>query len=61
LEEGLVDPSIRVNGQDKSIFTDIERKGMFESTKGNNCEKYKGRQIPLKMSINERAINEYQM
>jgi len=31
-----IDPLIRLNSQAKLIFTDLERKGIFTSTKGKN-------------------------
>jgi len=54
-----VDPRIRFNGQAKSIFTDLESKLMFSSTKRNSW-RYPKVRMPLKMSINERDFNEYE-
>jgi len=54
----LVDPRIRVNCQVISIFTDLEKKGMFASTKGIAIIIIKGEYL-LKMSINKREVKEY--
>jgi len=55
LDRNLVDPGIRVNSQVKSIFTDLEKKGMFAITKRGIGQYYQVR-IPLKMSLNENRI-----
>jgi len=57
----LVDPRINVNSQVKSKFTDLEREGMLASSKGNRSWYFQRKKVPLKMSIYERDIIEYEM
>jgi len=42
LDGCLDDPRIRVSGQVKSIFTDLEMKGMFAKPKGKAVGSIKG-------------------
>jgi len=48
---------MRVNGQFKSIFPDLERNGICASPEGNQCRNYKGRIIRLMMFVNQRNLN----
>jgi len=57
--EILLIRGLELIGQVKSIFTDLEMKGMFAVPKGIGVGILKVR-IPLRMSINERDITQYE-
>jgi len=54
----LVDPRLTVNSQVKSIFTNLKRKGMFDSTKGNSGLYFK-RINAIENADQQKGFNEY--